>query len=104
MPSQTRLCTRSTTSSLTSPCAAWPHHSKHVGRCEALFGQPVLRLLQRRRRRLDALVLGKGGGDRRMHAIGIDGAHDLIRLLVDVLSPDHRPIAIFLSKALWMHP
>ncbi len=51
------------------------------------FAQPMLRLLQRRRRRRDGGITVQRIGNRRVHALGVDAADDLIGILVDVFTP-----------------
>ena len=62
---------------------------QHIGCGQTLGGQAVLGLLQGCRRCLDCRVAGKGCGDRSVHAVGIEGAHFLAGLLVDIFAPDH---------------
>ena len=70
-----------------------PPPGEHVGVVEHVLREAVLGLLERRRAhaRRVAEPGGQPGGDRRVHAVGIDGAHVLLRALVDVLAPDRDP-------------
>ena len=63
---------------------------KHVGFGQSLFEQAVFRLLQCRRLGSDIGFGVQGRRDAPMHAVRIDGAHDIAGLLVDVLAPDNR--------------
>ena len=81
--------TRSTTSSATSSWAHVPPPGQHVGLGEHLLRQPVLGLLKASRcgptgRR----AAPRGPRDRRVHAVGVEHAHVLLRGLVEVLAPD----------------
>ena len=77
---------------------------QHVGRGEALGGQAVLGLLERRGRGLDPAVLVERRGNRRMHAVRIERAHLLARLLMNVLAPDNGPNShVYLPKRFGSH-
>ena len=88
MPCQTRSATRSTISSLDLAVGAVAPPGQHVGLRQALDRQPVLRLLEGGGRRLDRRVVVQGVGDRAMHSLGVDLAHDRVLAVMDVLSPD----------------
>jgi hypothetical protein len=64
-----------------------PPPEQHVRRVEPRLAQPLLRLVQRRARRLDP-VLRQGLGDGRVDALGIDLPHHLVLALMRELVPD----------------
>ena len=91
MPSSTRAWTRSTTSSLTSSWATWPHQVRTSVAASTSVGEPVLGLVERRRPHREAVLARRPSAIASWMPSRVDRADRRVRALLAELVPHRHP-------------